>query len=154
MNHSELAQLDVIDADRVPQLMELFAGQWWTAGRSPDAVRRMLASSDIVIGLRRRDNDQLVAFARILTDFTYLAVVLDVIVAPAMRGRGVGALLMQAVLAHPGLADVASLELVCQPELQGFYHRWGFTEQVGASRLMRRTSDHRLLGGESPGTAQ
>src|SRR3954447_14888387 len=111
MNHSEVEQLDTIDADRLPQLVELCAGQWWTAGRSPDAVRRMLAGSDVVIALRRRDNDQLVAFARVLTDFTYLAVVLDVIVAPAVRGRGVGALLMDAVLAHPGVADVASVEL-------------------------------------------
>jgi GNAT superfamily N-acetyltransferase len=154
MSPGKLDQLDVIDAGRLPQLLELFAGQWWTAGRGPDEVRGMLAGSDIVVGLRRRDDDQLVAFARVLTDFTYLAIVLDVIVASAVRGRGVGALLMEAVLARPGVADVANVELVCQPGVQAFYHRWGFTERVGASRLMRRTSDQRLLSGEPPGYRQ
>jgi hypothetical protein len=43
------------------------------------------------------------------------------------------------------LRDVASIELVCQPELMPFYRRWGFSEQVGRSRLMRRTSDAVLV---------
>lgn len=30
------------------------------------------------------------------------------------------------------------------PDLMPFYRRWGFTDQVGRSRLMRRTSDPRL----------
>ena len=41
--------------------------------------------------------------------------------------------------AFPG-ATVASLELVCQPELRAFYRRWGFSENVGRSALMRRPS--------------
>ncbi|MEV0808960.1 hypothetical protein [Micromonospora sp. NPDC050200] len=39
-----------------------------------------------------------------------------------------------------------SFELVCQPDLMPFYWRWGFTEQVGHSGLMRRTADPRLTG--------
>ncbi|MEO3925750.1 hypothetical protein ABGB07_18040 [Micromonosporaceae bacterium B7E4] len=39
-----------------------------------------------------------------------------------------------------------SVELVCQPDLMPFYRRWDFTEQVGRSRLMRRTSDPLLSG--------
>ena len=62
------------------------------------------------------------------------------------RGSGVGAVLMDAVVWHPRLSGVRSLELVCQPELMSFYRRWGFTEDVGGSRLMRRTADSRLVG--------
>jgi len=39
---------------------------------------------------------------------------------------------------------VQSVELVRQPELVGFYRRWGFMDEVGGSRLMRRTSDPTL----------
>ena len=40
--------------------------------------------------------------------------------------------------------DVPQLiELVCQPELIDFYRRWGFTDHVGASRLMRRAATDR-----------
>jgi len=53
---------------------------------------------------------------------------------------------MDSLLARPPLPLVGSVELVCQPELRGFYRRWGFTDEVGASRLMRRTADPALTG--------
>lgn len=76
-----------------------------------------------------------------LTDKTCLAIILDVIVAPDVRGAGVGSAIMDAALAHPSVADVKSIELVCQPDLIAFYWQWNFTDQVGQSRLMRRTAD-------------
>lgn len=104
----------------------------------------MLARSDIVVAAVDRTSDRLVGFARVITDFTYVALILDVIVAPEFHGRGIGAMIMESVVTHPRLAGVRSLELVCQPDVVGFYGRWGFTEQVGNSRLMRRTTDVRL----------
>jgi GNAT superfamily N-acetyltransferase len=129
---------DRVEGERLPQLMELFAAGWWTAERLDDDVAAMLAASDLVFALGHRPDDRLVGFARVLTDGVYLALVLDVLVAPAARGSGVGAMLIDAVVRHPRLATVHSVELVCQPELFPFYRRWGFTEQVGRSTLMRR----------------
>lgn len=101
----------------------------------------MLAAGDVVVGLVDAATDRLIAFARALTDSVYFAMVFDVIVAAEHRGSGLGKELMQAVLARPKLAPVRSVELVCQPDLAGFYERFGFSTQVGASLLMRRTSD-------------
>jgi len=136
------------DAGGVPVdgLVELFGAAWWAAGRTAADARRVLAGSDVVVTAAERSSGRLAGFARVLTDDAYLAVVLDVIVAPECRGAGVGALLMDAVLGHPRVAAVRSVELVCQPELAGFYRRWGFTDEVGGSRLMRRTTDPALLG--------
>jgi GNAT superfamily N-acetyltransferase len=128
-----------VEAERLPQLMELFTVGWWAAERVADDVTAMLAASDLVFALVHRPDDRLVGFARVLTDGVYLALVLDVLVAPDARGSGVGAMLMDAVVRHPRLAAVHSVELVCQPELFPFYRRWGFTEQVGRSTLMRLT---------------
>jgi predicted GNAT family N-acyltransferase len=101
----------------------------------------MLPATDLLYAIVERDSDALVAFARVLTDRRYLAVVLDVIVAAEYRGRGLGRLLIESVCSDPALRDVASIELVCQPELMPFYRKWGFSERVGRSRLMRRTAD-------------
>lgn len=128
-----------LEGERLPQLMELFAAGWWTADRVPEGVAAMLEGSDLVFALVHRPDDRLVGFARVLTDGVYLAVVLDVLVAPDARGTGVGAMLMDAVVRHPRLAAVRSVELVCQPELFPYYRRWGFTERVGRSTLMRLT---------------
>ncbi|MFF5174653.1 GNAT family N-acetyltransferase [Micromonospora sp. NPDC000089] len=140
-----------MDADRVGQLVEMFAAEWWTNDRSADDVAAMIAASDLVVTLIHRESDRLVGFARVLTDYAYLAVVLDVIVAPDMRGVGLGGVLLGAVVGHCRLAAVRSIELVCQPEMVPFYRQWGFSTDVGRSRLMRRTSDPRLGGAEGDG---
>lgn len=145
MTRAEVEVRDALEPGRLPQLVDLYAEAWWTGSRTADDVARMLRASDLVFCLVHRPTDRLVGFTRVLTDEIYLAVILDVIVAAAWRRKGLGAMLLDAVVGHPRLAAVASLELVCQPDLLPFYRRWGFTEQVGRSRLMRRTSDPRLV---------
>lgn len=142
----EIEVRNEVGVDCLPYLMDLFASAWWTAGRTTSDVTRMLAASDLVVALVHRRSGRLVGFARVITDEVYLAVVLDVIVTPGSRGSGLGAMLVDAVIGHPRLAAVRSIELVCQPELMPFYRRWGFTERVGSSRLMRRTADPLLTG--------
>lgn len=127
-----------ITPDQVHQLVGLYAVTWWADGRGIDDVRRMLDGSDLVFGLVERATERLVGFARVLTDGVYRAMVFDVVVAEEQRGRGLGRMLLDAVVEHQGLAEVESLELVCQPELVPFYQRWGFTDDVGSSRMMRR----------------
>jgi ribosomal protein S18 acetylase RimI-like enzyme len=144
MADDKFTVIDRLDSARRDELVALFQSAWWTAERTVEAIERMLEGSDVVAGLVDRASDQLVGFARAITDGTFLAVVLDVIVAPALRGSGLGARLMDELLARPELADVDSIELVCQPELVAFYRRWGFTDSVGRSLLMRRTSNPML----------
>ena len=57
----------------------------------------MLRQSDLLIGLCDSERRHLMAFARILTDYVYKALILDVIVEPAYRGRGLGRLLMESI---------------------------------------------------------
>lgn len=133
--------------EHLPGLMRLFSQAWWTSERTEDDVQRMLAADQVVVAVARPGSDQLLGFARALTDWTYLAHVLDVVVAEEVRGRGVGGLLMTALVEHPRLRDVKSIELVCQGALEQYYERWGFTAKVGGSRLMRRTEDPRFAPG-------
>jgi GNAT superfamily N-acetyltransferase len=126
------------------EVLGLFRSGWWTSSRDLAGVTAMLAGSDVVFALRTSSG--LAGFARVLTDEVYLALILDVIVAPEHRGTGLGAALMEAIVNHPKVSGARSIELVCRPDLMPFYRRWGFTEEVGASRLMRRTTDPTLLG--------
>ena len=136
----EVRVTDSFPAELLPDLMALFAGQWWTKGRQVDDVAAMLAHADLVATVTDTATGTLLGFARVITDFTYVAVLLDVIVAEDSRGAGLGAALMNALVNHPRLAAVESLELSCQQDLEEFYARWGFTSRVGGSRLMRRTT--------------
>jgi GNAT superfamily N-acetyltransferase len=137
---SEIEVASAIGRDRLPQLMQLYASAWWAADRQPERVWAMLADTDLVIALVHRPTGRLLGVARVLTDFVYQALLVDVIVDEAERGSGLGARLLDAVVDHPRLRDVRSLELVCRPELVPFYRRWGFTDEVGGSLVMRRVN--------------
>ncbi len=142
---------DRLSPSQVDDLLRMYRNEWWSSARTRAGVERMLAAADQLYAIVERRSDSLAAFARVLSDGTYLALVLDVIVAPEHRGRGLGRLLIESICSAPAVRDVASIELVCQPELLPFYRKWGFSEQVGRSRLMRRTSDPCLV---DPTTSQ
>jgi GNAT superfamily N-acetyltransferase len=143
--HVDVKVADSFATERLPELMALFAEQWWTKGRKSEDVATMLDHTDLIAAVTDTDTGQLLGFARVITDFTYVAVLLDVMVAEASRGKGFGAMLLNALVNHPRLAHVESLELSCQENLEAFYARWGFTARVGGSRLMRRTTNSLFL---------
>lgn len=124
--------------EQVADLQELYREEWWTEGRELACVERMLTESDVVVGLADPATGELLAFARALTDAVYKAVVFDVIVRSDRRGTGLGDRLMEAVLGHPDVAEVDHVELYCLDELVPFYERWGFSDELGTLRLMRR----------------
>jgi predicted GNAT family N-acyltransferase len=140
-DQGEVVVTYAIEDQQLAQLLHLFSTAWWMADRTEAETTRILQESDIVVAVTHRSSQQLLGFARVLTDYTHIALVLDVVVDQEHRGAGYGAVLMDAITHHPDLKDVRSLELVCQPELRAFYRRWGFTDKVGQSLLMRRTSD-------------
>jgi GNAT superfamily N-acetyltransferase len=99
----------------------------------------MLRQSDIVVGFCLPQSGELIAFARVLTDYVYKALILDLIVDERYRAQGVGRQLLTDVVAHPLLSNVAHLELYCRPDVAPFYEAWGFTTDPEALCLMRRS---------------
>jgi GNAT superfamily N-acetyltransferase len=126
-----------LDDQQVRDLVAMYQREWWTPERREPDVRRMLASPGVIIGLCDRETRRLAGFARVITDYVYKALVLDVIVAPSHRSTGLGKTLMDAVVAHPALREVSHFELYCRSEMIPFYRRWGFTDEIGELRFMR-----------------
>jgi len=112
------------------ELCALYGTYDWWDDRDESKVRRALAATDEVVALREDDTDDLVAAARVLTDYTYYAMVFDVIVDEDHRGVGVGEDLMAAVVTHPSLADL-HLTLLAREGLVPFYESCGFEPQGG-----------------------
>ncbi|HIK07995.1 MAG TPA: GNAT family N-acetyltransferase [Trichormus sp. M33_DOE_039] len=121
------------------ELVDLYQKEFWSKNRKYPDVIRMLAASDINIGLID-ENQQLIGFTRVLTDFVYRATIYDVIIKDAHRKKGLGAKLMDAVLSHPQLSTVENIALYCLPEMIPFYERWGFKTNVNNLDLMFRYS--------------
>jgi predicted GNAT family N-acyltransferase len=121
----------------IEQLHTLFQGEWWSQGRTLEATRRAVAGSKLVFALMT-PQEELVAFARVLSDGVYKAFLYDMIVAPEWRGKGMSARLLEGVLSHPDIHDVEHLELYCTDELVPYYERVGFYPAPKSLRLLRR----------------
>jgi hypothetical protein len=67
-----------VPPSRIAELTDLMRTAWWMSDRTPAEVARLVEHSDIVITLTLAD--RVVGFARVLTDYTHIALVLDVIV--------------------------------------------------------------------------
>ncbi|MFB6080092.1 MAG: GNAT family N-acetyltransferase [Haloferacaceae archaeon] len=134
----ETRRIEELTDGHVDDLHELYRNEWWTETRKRDELPRMLTNSDELVGFEDTDSGELVAFARILTDYTYKALIFDVMVAEPYRNEGLGERLMDELRGHPRLVDVEHFELYCLEEMVGFYERWGFTDELGDFSLMRR----------------
>jgi predicted GNAT family N-acyltransferase len=135
----EFEVVEELTYEQVRCLHQLYQKEWWTKGRKWSEVQRMVENSDITIGLCNPQTRELVAFTRVLTDYVYKALILDVIVKESYRGKKLGRILMDSVLHHPLLKDVMHFELYCRPEMIPFYQKWGFTEELGELYFMRKT---------------
>ncbi len=121
--------------DRLRELYDLYVREWWTGARQFDDVVKMIKHSDIVIG-RYSEDGALIGFARVLTDFTFKAMIFDVIVAERPKGSGIGRELIERIWTHPLLTTVESFELYCPERLVPFYNKLGF-DKGEASILFR-----------------
>ena len=61
-------------------LLGLYKNEFWCSDRRREDIDKVLANSDIVIGVENNTDARLIGFCRILTDYIYKAVVYDVIV--------------------------------------------------------------------------
>ncbi|MGD9850687.1 MAG: GNAT family N-acetyltransferase [Nitrospirales bacterium] len=120
------------DSKKFPlhHLLTLFEQTDWARGRTLEDVERMLNHTSLVI--TAWDEDQLVGFGRVLTDFVYRASIWDVIVDRPFHNRDIGKGIVNRILAHSSLKQV-ELFWLCTRNYQSFYASLGFSdnEQTG-----------------------
>src|SRR5258708_18392138 len=127
-----------LSCPQIEQVWHMYQAEWWSRGRRIEDVRRAVLHSDLIFAFCDPANGRLAAFARVLTDYVYKAVIFDVIVEGSHRDTGVGRLLLEAITSHPALQLVENLELYCRPELVAFYRKWGFTADLDELCFMRK----------------
>jgi predicted GNAT family N-acyltransferase len=120
----------------IMQVHQLYKEAWWGKDRSLEDTRNCVRGSQVCIGILD-NNDKLVGFTRVISDFIYKAIIFDVIVSKTYRGNGLGQQLMTLVKSHEKLTKIKHFELYCLPELETFYSSFGFSSEVGGIKLMR-----------------
>jgi len=101
---------------------ELIKSSYWGSERTEELNRRAFENSVCAIALL--DGKQ-VGFGRASGDRSVFARISDVIVWPELRGRGIGAAIVEALLNHPELATVATWTLNTA-DAHSLYEKFGF----------------------------
>jgi GNAT superfamily N-acetyltransferase len=111
----------LLDLDAVHAVLR---ESYWSPGIPRETFERAVEHS-IVFGLYASDGSQ-AGFARVVSDHATFAYLADVYVADRSRGRGLGAWLVECVLAHPELQGLRRWSLATR-DAHDLYARFGFS---------------------------
>lgn len=100
----------------------------------PDRTRKMVENGTFHVTVR--DDDLLVGWVRVLTDYVYYGLVAEVAVAPTHKGQGVGREMLR--LAGEQATPKVTLVLTSSEEGDPFYEHLGW-QRAGRARRLRRT---------------
>jgi GNAT superfamily N-acetyltransferase len=106
------------------------------APRSREAVERGLPNSVVGVVAVHDPSGETVGMARIVGDDGAVYHICDMVVQPAHQGRGLGARLMERLLAYVEETAPPQAYVNLVADVDGFYEQFGFTEIAPASKGM------------------
>ena len=101
----------------------------WPSPPSPERHLEILRGSDRVVLAREGDNGRVLGFVTAISDGVLSAFIPLLEVLPECQGQGIGSELVRRILSE--LDDFYMVDLVCDPELEGFYRRFEMTLLAG-----------------------
>ena len=110
----------------------LAVDSYWSPGIPRSIVERAVENS-LCFGVYHRAAQ--VGFARVVTDKSTFALLADVFILKAHRGKGLSKCLMRCVVGHEDLQGLRRL-LLLTSDAHGLYRQFGFEELGNPSRFM------------------
>ena len=107
----------------------------WPNPPSLQKFREILERSYAVVLAWDAEKKEVVGFATAISDGVFAAFMPLLEVKPEYRNRGIGSELVRRMEAK--LSGMYSIDLVCDPELEPFYSRLGYTRLSGQAKRFR-----------------
>jgi ribosomal protein S18 acetylase RimI-like enzyme len=114
--------------DITPNMLQGFF-QGWRRPHTPEEHLKILSNSSFIILAIDDKTNRVVGFINALTDGLQAAFIPLLEVLPDYQAQGIGSELVKRMLDK--LKEIPSVDLTCDPELQGFYKRFGMMPSVG-----------------------
>lgn len=122
------------DKNRLPiqEIYEHLITTYWAGNRTFEIVEKSIQHS---LNFGMYENDKLIGFARIVTDYSIFAYLCDVYILPTHQGNGLGKILVKTIHEHPELQNLRRWMLATK-DAHGLYAQNGYTEINNPSRWM------------------
>ncbi len=108
-----------IEAEKVHGFLSQYS--YWAQNRPIETIKRSMENS---LNFGVFHGNELVGFARIVTDYATFAWLCDVIVIPQERGNGLGIWLVECITNFPELTSIKRLFLATK-DAHGLYEKYG-----------------------------
>lgn len=106
---------------------------YWAKGRT---VKEVQASIEHCLCYGVYIDDQQIGFARVLTDYSVFAYLMDVFILPGYRGKGYSKELMKAIMCNEDLTGCKWM--LKTSDAHGLYEQFGFEITPDSERIMER----------------
>lgn len=133
----EYAVIDDFTEKHIDSLLELYKNEAWTRDRTLEDVKVMLESCRF-IALVNKNSNEIIAFARFLSDSVYRAMIYDVIVSVKYRGLGFGRIIIEELINSSLLRNIERVELCCLEHNVGLYEKFSFKRVFEPTCFMRK----------------
>jgi ribosomal protein S18 acetylase RimI-like enzyme len=133
VRHGEYWLDDSFDGFQLDVCQRWLAGSYWSPGITLADVEHGFRNSTLVVGAYA--GSEQVGCARVVSDRTRFAFIMDVIVDDAHRRRGLGRAMVRFLLEHPELSLVYRVALVTN-DAHGVYAGVGFGPLARPERWM------------------
>lgn len=115
----------------IDQLMNLIKQTYWAPDRTKEDLLKAMNHSVNFGAFDEEDN--LIGYARVVTDFVTIWYLCDVIVDENYRGQGIGKMLIAAITSNERFANCSAL--LKTKDAHGLYKQFGF-ENADSDRVM------------------
>ncbi|MBE6024647.1 MAG: GNAT family N-acetyltransferase [Cellulosilyticum sp.] len=120
---------------RLHDIEQLLTQTYWAKNYTLETIEKSLHHS-LSFGVLDETADKQIAFARVITDYATRFYIVDVIVDATYRSKGIGNMLIDAIVHHKDLAPLRGLLIT--KDAQELYRKFGF-EEYGIT-CMQKTS--------------
>jgi len=108
---------------------------YWGQGRTIETVRKSIENS-LCFGIYDKDN-QLAGFARVVSDFTIFAYLLDLFILEGHRKRGLGKWFVERIVNDSVFKDIRFWRLDTK-DAHELYKKFGFREPAFPEKIMEK----------------
>ena len=120
---------DQINTDEVVRLLKT---TYWANKRSEELIRKSMENS-CCYGIYLDDEQKLVGFARVISDFATTYYLADVIIDQDYRHRGLGKALVSYIVSLPEYAGLRGILMT--KDAHGLYEKYGFGAADGRAMV-------------------
>ena len=129
MNYRIIKGADRISAGEAERLLK---ETYWANHRSAETIEKSMRNS-ACFGIWSDDEQKLIGFARVISDYATTWYLCDVVIDPAYQHQGLGKELVSYIASSPEFAGLRGLLLT--RDAHGLYSRYGFESADGRAMV-------------------